>query len=146
MQHQITTKMKKYTALILLSLMGCNTFKDVNTREIDSAIDMLDYSALYVDEEVMKGNIDFNAGTSLLENFLITKNYLLNTQKKMAKIMVNQLAHVRIQGEDKEFKQILIEARVTTEIRTILDDNGYEDFNIIDWELVTVDGVLIKER
>jgi len=107
---------------------------------------MLDYSALYVDEEVIKGNIDFNAGTSLLENFLITKNYLLNTKKKMAKIMVNQLAHVRIQGEDKEFKQILIEARVTTEIRTILDDNGYEDFKIIDWELVTVDGVLIKER
>lgn len=138
--------MKKYTALILLSLMGCNTFKDVNTRDIDSAIDMLDYSALYVDEEVIKGNIDFNAGTSLLENFLITKNYLLNTKKKMAKIMVNQLAHVRIQGEDKEFKQILIEARVTTEIRTILDDNGYEDFKIIDWELVTVDGVLIKER
>lgn len=79
--------MKKYTALILLCLMGCSTLKPVNTREIDSAIDMLDYSALYVDEEVMKGNIDFDAGTSLLENFLITKNYLLSTKKKMKKLI-----------------------------------------------------------
>jgi hypothetical protein len=140
--------MKKYLIIGLLTLVSCNPYKNINERSVFLATIMLDHSVNYVDNEVNNGNIEVFTGMSLLEDFLIIKNHLVKNLKKqkMAKIMVNQLAHVKIQGATGEYKHILLEAEITTEIRGLLDQNGYEDFKIIDWELVTVDGILIKEK
>ena len=140
--------MKKYLIISLAALVSCNPYKNVNERNVLIATIVLDHSVAYVNDEVENGNIEIFTGISLLENFLMIKNHLLEDIKKqkMAKIMVNQLAQVKIQGASGGCKHILLEAERTGEIRGLLDDNGYEDFKIIDWKLIKVDGVLIKER
>ena len=138
--------MKKYLLITLLFLTGCNTYKNINERSVFLATIMLDHSVDYVDNEVNNGNIEVFTGMSLLEDFLIIKNHLVKNLKKQkrAKTMVNKLANVKIKGDDGELKHIIVEADLTTEIRTILDDNGYDNFKIIDWELIEADEILVK--
>ena len=138
--------MKKYLIITLLFLTGCNTYKSVNERNVLIATIVLDHSVAYVNDEVENGNIEIFTGMSLLEDFLMIKNHLLEDIKKqkMAKTMVHKLANVKIKGDDGELKHIIVEANLTSEIRTILDDNGYDNFKIINWELIEADEILVK--
>ena len=139
--------MKKYLLITLLFLTGCNTYKNINERSVFLATIMLDHSVDYVDNEVNNGNIEVFTGMSLLEDFLIIKNHLVKNLKKQkrAKTMVNKLANVKIKGDDGELKHIIVEADLTSEIRTILDHNGYDNFKIINWELIEADEILVKQ-
>jgi len=138
--------MKKWIILIGIFLSGCASYKDINQNEVDHALSALGASAEYVEKEVYKGTIDPQVGLDILTDMLVARLFLLESRKKMAKIMVNQLAHVKLQGATGEYKYTLVEAGYTTDIRRILNDNGYNDFKIITWELITVDGLLIAEK
>jgi len=138
--------MKKWIILIGIFLSGCASYKDINQNEVDHALSALGASSEYVEKEVYKGTIDPQVGLDILTDMLVARLYLLESRKKMAKIMVNQLAHVKLQGAAGEYKYTLVEAGYTTDIRRILDDNDYNDFKIISWKLITVDGLLIEEK
>jgi hypothetical protein len=138
--------MKKWIILIGIFLSGCLPYRDINENEVDFALSTLGMSAKYVEDEISNGTIEIDVGVAILTDILVARVCLLETRKKMAKIMVNQLAHVKIQGAAGEYKYTLVEADHTTDIRRILDDNGYNDFKIISWKLITVDGLLIEEK
>jgi len=138
--------MKKWIVLVGIFLSGCLPYRDINQSEVDHALSALGSSASYVEDEIYNGTIEVNVGVAILSDILVARLFLLETRKKMAKIMVNQLAHVKLQGAAGEYKYTLVEADYTTDIRRILDDNDYNDFKIVSWELITVDGLLIEEK
>ncbi len=138
-------KMKNLILIVPLILVGCLPYRDINENEVDFALSTLGMSAKYVEDEISNGTIEIDVGVDILTDMLVARSCLLETRKLMAKIKVDQLAQVKIKGPSDEYKYILVEANYTTDIRLILDNNGYNDFEIVKWKLIEADGILVEE-